>query len=60
MDGELFLVLSLAIVLVGAAVAAMAIGVMFRRQCLKGSCGGPLACDGCPRKAREARRVGLS
>jgi hypothetical protein len=34
-------VFALALVLIGAAVAAMAIGVMFRRPCLRGSCGGP-------------------
>jgi hypothetical protein len=53
LDSELLLVVAVAIVLVGSAVAAMAIGVMFRRPCLKGSCGGPLACDGCPKKARR-------
>ncbi len=43
--------------LIGIAIAAMALGVMFRRPCLRGSCGGPkvigsdgepLACASCP------------
>ena len=46
--------------LIGIAVLAMAIGVIFRRPCLRGSCGGetvrgpngePLSCDNCPRRA---------
>jgi len=47
--------------LIGAAVAAMAVGVMFRRPCLRGACGGPKApgpdgeapsCPGCPKRDR--------
>jgi hypothetical protein len=47
------------VVLVGASVAAMAIGVMFRRPCLRGSCGGSevrlssgesLSCATCPNR----------
>ena len=43
------------------AVAAMAIGVMFKRPCLRGSCGGPavtahdgtrLSCTTCPNRKR--------
>jgi hypothetical protein len=43
------------------AVAAMAIGVIFRRPCLRGSCGGPavigpdgkaLSCADCPNRRR--------
>ena len=50
-----------ALVLVGVAVAAMAIGVMMKRPCLRGSCGGPavtgpdgqkLSCDTCPNRKR--------
>jgi hypothetical protein len=46
----------------GVAVAAMAIGVMFRRPCLRGSCGGPevrapdgtaLSCRTCPNRRRR-------
>ena len=52
------------LLVVGASVAAMAIGVMFRRPCLRGSCGGPevktaagesLSCATCPnRKSKPA------
>jgi hypothetical protein len=47
--------------LVGVAVAAMAIGVMLKRPCLRGSCGGPavtapdgrkLSCETCPNHKR--------
>jgi hypothetical protein len=53
----------LALVLIGGAVAAMAIGVMFRRPCLRGSCGGPavlgpdgekLSCSDCPNRNKKA------
>jgi hypothetical protein len=49
-------------VLVGVAIAAMAIGVMFKRPCLRGSCGGPEAigpdgqppsCTTCPNRKRS-------
>lgn len=62
-DAWLLVVLA-SIVVVGASVAAMAIGVMFRRPCLRGSCGGPevrttsgesLSCATCPnRKTKHA------
>jgi hypothetical protein len=54
-----WLVFAIAVVLLGVAVAGMAIGVMFRRPCLRGSCGGPavlgpdgqkLSCDSCPNR----------
>jgi hypothetical protein len=55
-------VFGLALLAIGIAVAAMAIGVMFKRPCLRGSCGGPavtagdgtrLSCATCPnRKSR--------
>jgi len=47
---------------IGIAVAAMAIGVMFKRPCLRGSCGGPaalgpdgskLSCETCPNRGRR-------
>lgn len=47
---------------IGVAVAAMALGVMFKRPCLRGSCGGPaalapdgskLSCDNCPNRKRH-------
>lgn len=53
----------LAVVLIGAAVLAMAIGVLFRRPCLRGSCGGPavigpdgekISCSGCPNRSKQA------
>jgi len=57
------LVFALAVVLLGLGVAGMAIGVMFRRPCLRGSCGGPevlgphgekISCATCPnRRGRE-------
>lgn len=51
--GEEFLILAAAaFVLVAAAMGAMAIGVIFRRPCLKGSCGGAGACPGCPNRPR--------
>jgi hypothetical protein len=51
----------MAFAVIGIAVAAMAVGVMFRRPCLRGSCGGPaalapdgskLSCDNCPNRKR--------
>lgn len=56
-----WLVFAIAVVLLGAGIAAMAIGVIFRRPCLRGSCGGPeitgpggekLSCEGCPNRHR--------
>lgn len=45
-----FLVVLAAFVL---AVALMAIGVIMKRPCLRGSCGGPsLACFTCPNRRR--------
>ncbi len=52
----------LALVAIGIAVAAMAIGVMFKRPCLRGSCGGTavlgpdgekLSCATCPNRQRR-------
>jgi hypothetical protein len=52
-----------ALALVGLAVLAMAVGVIFRRPCLRGSCGGnpvigpdgaKLSCADCPNRKREA------
>lgn len=56
-------VFALAAVLIGLAVVAMAIGVIFRRPCLRGSCGGPavigpggekLSCSDCPNRNKKA------
>lgn len=55
-------VFGLALLAIGIAVAAMAIGVMFKRPCLRGSCGGPavttgdgtkLSCATCPNRKRR-------
>lgn len=52
-------IFALTAVLIGVAVTAMAIGVMFRRPCLRGSCGGAaviapdgdkLSCATCPNR----------
>lgn len=59
----LFWVFLLALAAIGLAVAAMAVGVMFKRPCLRGSCGGPallgpdgekLSCATCPNRKRAA------
>jgi hypothetical protein len=51
----------LAAVLIGAAVLAMAVGVIFKRPCLRGSCGGPavvgpdgerISCSDCPNRKK--------
>ena len=56
-------VLAAVAVLIGLAVLAMAVGVLFRRPCLRGSCGGPavtgpggekLSCADCPNRKRAA------
>ena len=62
MSSTALIVVIASLLLIGASVAAMAIGVMFRRPCLRGSCGGPevrnaqgesLSCATCPnRKSR--------
>jgi hypothetical protein len=53
----------LAAVLIGAAVLFMAVGVIFRRPCLRGSCGGAdvfgpdgekLSCATCPNRDKHA------
>lgn len=54
----------LAVAIFGSVVAAMAVGVMFKRPCLRGSCGGTpvlgpdghkLSCETCPnRKGAQA------
>lgn len=56
-------VFAFAVVLIGAAVAAMAVGVAFSGRCLRGSCGGPggggtdgeaPGCASCPNRKRGA------
>ena len=62
MLSTLLVVVIASLVLVGASVAAMAIGVMFRRPCLRGSCGGAevktaggdsLSCATCPNRKNK-------
>jgi len=62
----LLTVFILALVLIGVGVLAMAIGVIFRRPCLRGSCGGPApatanderhSCANCPNRARHTVRA---
>lgn len=62
-------VLLLALAAIGIAIAAMAIGVMFKRPCLRGSCGGPaavgpdgakLSCATCPNRKRGAEAASVS
>lgn len=62
--GALLPVFLVVLVLLGLGVAAMAIGVMFRRPCLRGSCGGPalhtasgekISCATCPNRDKHAR-----
>jgi len=48
-----WLVLAAAIVLIGLAVAAMAVGAIFSGRCLRGSCGAGPSCADCPRRGRE-------
>jgi hypothetical protein len=59
MSGAFWPVLAVVALLFGAAMTAMAIGVMFRRPCLRGSCGGPevlgpdgrkISCHTCPNR----------
>ena len=60
-------VLTLTILVIGALMAAMAIGVIMKNKSLRGSCGGAdvvdcdgesLACGACPNRAeKEARKA---
>jgi hypothetical protein len=56
---EFLILVTAAFILVACAMGAMAIGVMFRRPCLRGSCGGtaatgpdgePMSCGNCPNR----------
>lgn len=53
------------LLLLGLGVAAMAVGVIFKRPCLRGSCGGPalhtpagekISCATCPNRKRDELR----
>jgi hypothetical protein len=59
----------LTLAVLGLAVLAMAIGVLFKRPCLRGSCGGPevlgpqgetLSCASCPNRKRQAAADGAT
>lgn len=54
----------LALLVIGGAVAIMSVGVIFKRPCLRGSCGGPavqapggekLSCATCPNRHKHAQ-----
>jgi len=62
---DFFPIFVLALAFIGITLAAMAVGVMFKRPCLRGSCGGSpvlgpdgkkLSCATCPNRARSSRR----
>jgi hypothetical protein len=62
-------VLLLALAAIGIAIAAMAIGVILKRPCLRGSCGGAavvgpdgakLSCETCPNRKRGAPAASVS
>jgi hypothetical protein len=62
-DVQFWTVFVLTAVLIGAAFAAMAVGVAFSGRCLRGSCGGPAGggrdgeapgCANCPNRNRGA------
>ncbi len=64
--GALAVVFGAALVLFGLGAAARAIGVIFRRPCLRGSCGGSgvtgpdgekLSCDACPNRRPPPKAV---
>ena len=56
----------LALLVIGGAVAIMSVGVIFKRPCLRGSCGGPalhapggekLSCATCPNRHKHAHHA---
>lgn len=58
-----WLVFPLVVALLAIGIAAMAIGVIFRRPCLRGSCGGPalhgpggekISCGTCPNRQQSS------
>lgn len=70
MDIGSFLLLGVLTTLVfGGAMLAMAIGPMFKRKCLRGSCGGPsmrdangevISCHDCPNRAKRRSAPNLT
>ncbi len=62
MPATWIVVFAVTLVFIGAGVLAMAIGVIFRRPCLRGSCGGPavktadghgISCATCPNRKNK-------
>jgi hypothetical protein len=62
MPASWLVVFAVTLALIGVGVLAMSIGVIFRRPCLRGSCGGPevktadgesLSCVTCPNKHKH-------
>ena len=58
-------ILVLTVAAIALIMLAMAIGVVFKRPCLRGSCGGPevldpegdpLSCESCPRRRENAQK----
>ena len=58
-------ILVLTVAAIAVSMLAMAIGVVLKRPCLRGSCGGPevldpegasLRCEACPRRRENARK----
>jgi hypothetical protein len=58
-------ILVLTVAVIAVSMLAMAIGVVLKRPCLRGSCGGPevldpegdsLSCEACPRRRENARK----
>jgi hypothetical protein len=59
MPASWLVVFAVTLVFIGAGVLAMSIGIIFRRPCLRGSCGGPevrtaggekISCATCPNR----------
>ena len=59
-------ILVLTVAAIAVSMLAMAIGVVLKRPCLRGSCGGPevldpegdsLSCEACPRTPRECEKA---
>ena len=60
--GSIVTIFVAAALLIGVGMVAMAIGVIAKRPCLRGSCGGPqalgpdgkpLGCEACPNRGRK-------
>ncbi len=67
--GSLLLLVALTVAVLGGGMLAMAIGVMFKRKCLRGSCGGDavrdadgkvISCHDCPNRDKQHHAPALS